>query len=179
MPWRDVQKMMAAASTHDTSMVPSLAIGFFSGLRVNEIRLLDWQQIDLVARRITVMPEVAKKRRARHVQIEDNLLAWLAPYKQESGPVTPEGEKWRSRLDAVREKAGVTWPRNCMRHSFASHHLIKYGDAVKTAMQLGHHRDTSMLFEHYRALVTVEDAAAYWRIKPEAEANTLRFPAAG
>ncbi len=168
MPWGDVQKIMSAAVEHEPSMVPALAVGFFAGVRTAELCQLEWSQVDLQARRITVLPHVAKRRRARYVTIEDNLLAWLLPYRQAAGFVAPQGEKWRSRLDTVREKADVTWPHNAMRHSYASNHLVRYGDAARTAFQLGHHADTSMLFEHYRALITKEDAEAYWKIMPAA-----------
>ena len=178
LPWRAVEKIMEAALEHEPSMIPALAIGFFAGVRSGEVIGLDWADVDLDARRITVMPAVAKKRRARHGQIEDNLFQWLAPYRKVKGLIAPQGEKWRSRLDTIRDKAKVGWPHNAMRHSFASHHLAKYGDAAKTAMQLGHHRDTSMLFEHYRALVTPEDGASYFNIRPALPASgTIQFKA--
>jgi integrase len=170
---KQVEKIMQAAVEDEPSMIPALAIGFFAGLRTAELRGLDWKDVDLIQKRITVIPEVAKKRRARHVEIEANLLAWLLPCRRVSGLVAPDGEKWRSRLDTVREKAGVKWLRNSMRHSYASHHLAKYGDPVKTAFQLGHQHDTGMLFEHYRALTTPEDGAAYFEIKPEAEGKAI------
>jgi integrase len=166
MPWGDVQKIMSAAVEHEPSMVPALAVGFFAGLRTAEVCQLEWSQVDLQARRITVLPHVAKRRRARYVTIEDNLVAWLQADRQADGFVAPQKHNWRVRLDTVREKAGVLWPHNSMRHSYASNHLVRYGDAARTAFQLGHHRDTSMLFEHYRALITKEDAEAYWKIMP-------------
>jgi integrase len=156
-------------------MVPALAIGFFAGLRTAELKGLDWKSVDLVQNRITVIPEVAKKRRARHVEIEGNLLQWLTPYRKQSGLIAPDGEKWRSRLDTIREKAKVTWPHNAMRHSYASHHLAKYGDPVKTAFALGHQHDTGMLFEHYRALTTPENGKSYFEIKPESKGNVIQF----
>jgi integrase len=176
MPWGDVQKIMSAAVEHEPSMVPALAVGFFAGVRTAELCQLEWSQVDLQARRITVLPHVAKRRRARYVTIEDNLLAWLQAYRQAAGFVAPQGEKWRSRLDTVREKADVTWPHNAMRHSYASNHLVRYGDAARTAFQLGHHADTSMLFEHYRALITKEDAEAYWKIMPAAVPGVVQIP---
>ncbi|MDI6774405.1 MAG: site-specific integrase [Verrucomicrobiota bacterium] len=176
MAWGDVQKIMLAAQAHEPSMVPALAVGFFAGLRTSELFGLNWKDIDLAARRITVLATVAKRRRTRHVHIEDNLLGWLAPYREASGLLAPDGQKWRSRLNNIREKASVAWPANCMRHSFASHHLQKCGDAAKTSLQLGHARDTTLLFEHYRALVTPEDAAAYFGIVPT-ESAVIRFPA--
>jgi len=179
MQWRDVQKVMASAVEHEPSMIPALAIGFFAGVRTSELQLMDWQQIDLVAGRITVLPAVAKRRRARHITMEPNLVKWLMPHRQEKGMVAPEGEKWRSRLDSVREKAKVEWPHNAMRHSYASHHLVKYNDAARTALQLGHGRDVSMLFEHYRSVVTPEDAAAYFDIQPTAKDNVIQMTQAG
>ena len=176
MTWRDVQRIMSAAVEHESSMVPALAVGFFAGVRTNELRLLDWQQIDLAAGRITVLPAVAKRRRTRHITMEPNLVSWLLPHRQEKGMVAPDGEKWRSRLDTVREKAGVAWPHNAMRHSYASHHYVKYSDAARTASQLGHGRDVSMLFEHYRSMVTPEDATAYFDIRPDSTGALLAFP---
>jgi integrase len=172
---KDVEKIMQAAVEVETSMIPALAVGFFAGLRTAELRGLDWKDIDLAQNRITVIPEVAKRRRARHVEIEGNLMQWLTPYRQESGLVAPDGEKWRSRLDAIREKAEVKWPHNAMRHSYASHHLAKYGDKVKTAFALGHGHDAGMLFEHYRALTTPEDGAKYFEIKPQTESNVIQL----
>lgn len=178
LPWRDVEAVMQAAAEEHACMVPALAIGFFAGLRSNELAGLDWRDIDLSAGRITVMPHVAKKRRARHVAIEDNLLAWLLPYRKTEGPVAPTAGTWRIHLDAIREKIDIKWPHNAMRHSFASHHLAKHGDTAKTAFQLGHHRDTTMLFEHYRALVTKEDGSAYFNIRPTvAESGVIPFKA--
>ncbi len=174
----EVQKVMAAAVEVEPLMVPSLAIGFFAGLRTSEIEGQDWKDIDLDQRLITVQAAVAKKRRTRHVTIEDNLLAWLIPYRKKSGPVASSGKHWRSQLDSVKKQAKVAWTHNAMRHSYASHHLVKYGDAGKTAMQLGHHNDTSQLYSHYRALVTPTDAAKYWAIRPAIEGNVFQFKSA-
>ena len=63
-----------------------------------------------------------------------------------------------------------------MRHSFASNHLTHYGDQNRTALELGH-RDTDLLYKHYRALVTKEDAEKYWDIKPVVVRGALQFTA--
>ena len=52
-----------------------------------------------------------------------------------------------------------------MRHCFASYYLAMHQDQNKTALQLGH-RDTNLLYNHYRNLVTKADAEKYWSIKP-------------
>ena len=47
-----------------------------------------------------------------------------------------------------------------MRHSFASYHLALHESADKTALEMGH-RDTRMLFRHYREIVTKGEAVEY------------------
>lgn len=181
LTWKAVQKAMFTAQDKVPEMVPSLAIGFFAGLRTNEVRQLDWKSIDLESRLITVLPEVAKKRRTRHVTIEQNLVEWLLPYRKDSGLIAPQDRQWRTQFDNVRTLAGLLekdengkekWPDNAMRHSYASHHLLKYNDAAKTALQLGH-RDSGVLFDHYRALVKPQDAEKYWQIAPRKEQNLV------
>ena len=175
----EVQKVMLAAQEHDPSMVPALAIGFFAGVRTNELRQLDWKNVNLADKRITIPPEIAKKRSVRHIDIADNLAAWLATHRQDSGLIAPDGKKWRYRFDKVRNKAEIErWPHNAMRHCFATFYLLKSDDANKTALQLGH-RDTDLLFRHYRALATKEDAVKFWSITPKAKGNVVQFTKAG
>ena len=52
-----------------------------------------------------------------------------------------------------------------MRHTYASYHLAYHGSPDRTAHELGH-RDTNMLYKHYRQLVTKDEAEAFWAIKP-------------
>ena len=110
----------------------------------------------------------AKTRRRRLVKISANLAEWLKPLARENGPVICEG--WRARMISLREKAGVEWKKNGMRHSYASYHLSKHEDANSTALQLGH-ANTEMLFSHYRELVHPEDATEYWNLAPMASTN--------
>lgn len=172
LPWKSVEKIMRVAKEQVPEMVPVIAVGFFAGLRTSEIQQLDWKSVDFASALITVLPETAKKRRTRHVTMEPNLRLWLLPYRRESGLVAPQGSTWRVAFDRVRELAGLygkdekgkcLWPENAMRHSFASYHLMKHNDAAKTALQLGH-RNQSLLFDHYRALVKPQDAEAYWQL---------------
>jgi len=41
----------------------------------------------------------------------------------------------------------------------------KYGDAIKTAAQMGH-RDTNVVHNHYKALILKSDADRFWDLKP-------------
>jgi hypothetical protein len=79
------------------------------------------------------------------VDISDNLAEWLAPYRQEQGPVY----FGHYDFDKVRKKATVEWASDIMRHSYGSYHLAHHEDAAKTSLQMGHIR-ADVLFNHYR-----------------------------
>ncbi len=158
----EVCRLLAKATELRPGIVPYLALGLFAGLRSSELIGLDWKHIDLARREIHVDSAVAKKRRARYVKIEPNLLAWLTPYRQEEGLVLYS----RAAIRLVIEKAKLRWPHNALRHSFGSYHLAAFEDSGRTAAQLGHAGDASQLFNHYRALVRKQDALAYWDISP-------------
>ena len=54
-----------------------------------------------------------------------------------------------------------------MRHSFGSYHFALHGNSLETSRQLGHRASDQVLFDHYRALATKEQAERYFAIKPE------------
>jgi hypothetical protein len=62
----------------DEDARPVLAIGLFAGLRMSEILALNWEEVDLCDRTITVQGRKAKTRQRRVVTISDNLHCWLA-----------------------------------------------------------------------------------------------------
>lgn len=159
----DTAAVLAAAPVE---IVPALAIGFFAGLRTAEIARLDWSEINLKRGFIEVTAENAKSSQRRLVTITPNLRAWLEPHMQRSGLVRLSEMRHKDRFDIARKEAGVQWPSNAARHSFASYHLAVHQDAAATALQLGH-TNTSVLFQHYRELATIEDAEAYFAITPK------------
>jgi integrase len=153
----EVGQLMAAAKEKDAKLIPYLALGLFAGIRPEEIMRLDWQ--DISAHGININGRKAKTRQRRLVTVADNLGAWL----KLGGELPPKNR--RRRLNAVREAAGITWGHDIMRHTFASYHLAHHGSPDKTAHELGH-RDTQMLYRHYRQLVTREAAEAFWDVLP-------------
>lgn len=153
----DVGQLMAAAKAKDAKLIPYLALGLFAGIRPEEIIRLDWQ--DISPHGVNINGRKAKTRQRRLVTIADNLAAWL----KLGGDLPPRNR--RKRLDVVREAAGVTWGHDIMRHTFASYHLAQHGSPDKTAHELGH-RDTAMLYRHYRQLVTKEAAGEFWAVCP-------------
>jgi integrase len=172
------EAMLTAAAEKVPEMLPSVAIQMFCGLRTAEVQGLDWADVDFDAKLVTVSPRIAKKRRVRHVDMSENLLAWLLPCRRASGPVSfAENSEYRSKFDRVKEAAGISrWPSNALRHSFGSYHLARYNDANKTALLMGH-RSTDVLFNHYRNLVKPEAAERFWKLAPAAGGNVIQFAA--
>ena len=164
----EVRKIMAAAnaSPHAARVVPALAIGFFAGLRPSEVQGLDWVDVSLTAKRIRVSPETAKKRRARYVDMSDNLIEWLTPYARESGLVAPPLMTYRRARKEIMEGAECSLIKDGFRHSFGTYHLATYENAAKTAFAMGHRSDTDLVYTNYRKLVTREEGEAYWKIRP-------------
>lgn len=154
-------RLMNTAHAYRREMVPYLAIALFAGLRPAEAEKLDWVNISFENKTIKVSPETAKKRRMRYVDMSPNLMTWLLPYRQPSGVIYFS----RRQFDAVRLKANVHWTNDVLRHSYGSYHLARDENAAKTSLQMGH-RDPEVLFNHYRNLVTRDDAKAFWEITP-------------
>ncbi len=162
MPPEDVAKMMAYTEEHEPEMIPYVALCLFAGLRpAGEMGRLDWKDINLKRKEIFVSDDVSKTGDDRYIEINDNLVAWLKPHRQRSGPIYFSRSKFRR----IHKKTEIHWEPNCMRHSFGSYHLAMFDNAGKTALQMGH-RDIGTLFEYYRRAVRKDDAEQYWGIQP-------------
>jgi integrase len=136
----------------------------------------------------------------RFVQIQDSLAEWLEPYIARAGKVCPPNLRTMLEIDSFRagfkptalgikrmKQMGIEldpailkglkpWPKNGLRHSFASYHLAHFGDAARLALELGH-TNQELLFRHYRELVTPEQAAKWWDIRPATQTNLVAIVA--
>jgi integrase len=157
-----VARLLEAA---DPETLPYWAIGAFCGLRNAELRRLEWKDVHWDERLLEVPSIKSKTASRRFVQLHQNLLQWLAPYRdRNSGPVcTPNLYK---RLIADRRAAGIMqWPSNACRHSFASYHLAHFRDPRELALEMGHTR-SEVTFRHYRELVRPSEAERFWKLAP-------------
>jgi len=153
----DAHRLLQVALKLDPEFARYFAIGLFAGVRPYEIDRL--KPKDISEQYIEITAANAKCRKRRLVTIEPNLKAWLQVSSK-----TPTKNKRRRKL-ALTNAANIGWYTDVMRHSFASYHLAFHESADKTALEMGH-RDTRMLFRHYRELVTREEAVEFWKIYP-------------
>lgn len=172
---QQASSLLSVAEAGEGEMLAAVALGLFAGLRTCELELIQWENIDLGARNIHITPEITKRVKGlneRDVEISENLLAWLAPVAKKSGPVAPP-KSFDYRLAKLAESSEIAvWPKNAMRHSFASYHLKHFKNAPLTATQLGHMGSTKTLFDKYQTRVTPADAARYWELKPTLGASS-------
>jgi integrase len=161
----ELAALLNAAATRAPDVVPMLAIGAFSGVREAEIKRLNWSEVDQKRGHIEIKSSKAKSARRRIVEMQPNLREWLRPYAGMTGTVVPVNA--RKKLDLVRKAAGLArWPKNGLRHSFASYRLAATHDAPRVASELGH-TSPKMLYSTYRELVLPEEAERYWKIEPQ------------
>jgi integrase len=162
----EVRRILHVAQWADLDAMRWLAIAYFAGLRTAEIGRLTESHIR--DRYIEVPASISKTRSRRLVVIPPALRAFLNVGG--SLPLVSEPK----RIKAIRQMAGVAWPRNVARHSFVSYHLAQSGSAARTALEAGH--SEAVLFRHYRELVTLEDAEVFWKIAPATEAELAMIP---
>jgi integrase len=157
--------LLMACKCQEPDSLASLVIGAFAGLRSGEIQRLEWSDIDLPGKTITVSASKAKTASRRTVPICAALAAWLATVESR------EGKVWKGNEDGfvnaqrrVAKVANVSWKGNGLRHSYTSYRLADTGDATRTAYELGN--SPAVVHRYYKALVKTEDAKAWFSIFP-------------
>ncbi len=102
--------LLTTAELHpELELVPAIAIGLFAGLRMSEIKQLDWRNVDFEHKIIDVDECIAKTRQQRNVDMCDSLAAWLMPHARAKGRIIPS--VFRRKMEQLRELAGITkWP---------------------------------------------------------------------
>jgi integrase len=147
----------------------AVALAAFTGIRSAELRRLYWEDIN--GQNITVSAHKAKTAQRRLVPILPALAAVLAEFKRGEGPVFPHSNDTHfSRfLNRALRRAELETKTNAFRHSFASYRLAEVKSAEQVALEMGN--SPRKLFTNYRELVTAEDAALWFAVRPSSAAG--------
>jgi integrase len=135
-------------------------------------KVLAWEDIQLDRHLIHVRPEVSKatgrRRRERHVQLEENkkLLKWLQQEicdNQLSGEILPMSvENFRDRLNKVHVMAGVEAKPDALRHSAISYYLaMNAGTTVRQVAQWADNSEATIL-KHYLQVLRKEQSEQWF-----------------
>ena len=155
---------------------PYVTLGLFCGIRTNELNQLNWEDIRLDKEYVAVSETIAKKHRARNVDIMPNAIQWLHAFGiNESGPIRKPNH--RRTFESAQKASNIgAWPKNAMRHSYASYLYEMTGDETKVINQLGQ-RSVDVMFTHYRTLTNKGEGTKYFSITPPEKAdNLVSFP---
>ena len=163
------------------ALTPWLAIAAFAGLRSAEILRLDWSDVNLERKLVTVDATKAKTAARRVVPLCDAAVAWLKPYAQAEGRVAfyTEENKFCTAIVAdvnrARRQAGqppaFKWRRNGLRHSFCSYRLARIKNVAEVSIEAGN--SPNMIFKHYRELVSEDDARQWFESFPTSPATNI------
>ena len=145
-------------------LVPYLALGAFAGCRTAEILRLDWRDVKVERGFIEVGADKAKTASRRLIPALPSLAAWLAPLRKAEGRVVTYANLAKQ-VGLLSANAGVPWKHNALRHSFISYRLAEVQSVDKVALEAGN--SPSMIFKHYRELVTPEQAQAWFSVLPK------------
>jgi integrase len=135
---------------------------------------LEWKDFNFKRGHITVAAHKAKTATRRLVPISPNLAEYLRPYHRAEGPLFKG--RAEERAVAFAKRNGIDrWPKNCLRHSYASYRLAAIKSAAEVALEMGN--SPSMLFNNYRELADEHDAKAWFAIAPKRSKKIVQFAA--
>jgi integrase len=172
VPVNRVAAMLNHALENDLELLPFLTLGFFCGARPEELGKIEWRDIDVIDRVVTIRPEVSKTHRRRFPDLSENAIAWIESYRQRGGrtegrvvPFSPAilRKKRRANWEAVAGEA--LWIQQGMRHSYCSCWLALHGDINKLVLQSGH-ASVDVMWQSYHKGLKKAEAEQFWSIMP-------------
>lgn len=164
----ETKALLHAARAISPELAGLLALQAFAGVRNANVTRFEPGEIDLTGRTITI-PAAKFKTGRRHVieDAEPNLWAWLALCDlSELCQWTPRNFNWRK--GQAYKAAGITPPKNALRHSFASYKCALDGGAEKASYILGH-QNPREIWQAYKATASRAEAKEYFAIEPEGQ----------
>jgi hypothetical protein len=156
----EVARLLAHA--HE-DFLPWIALIAFGGVRNEELHKgLVWESINSGRGYLLIPHSIAKRGRKRKIELPENLLQWLAPYRAKSGAIF--NRDFRKPLARTCKAAGVKWKRNALRHSFGSYRMEQVKNEGQVALEMGN--SPAMVKKHYFEIVDSRAAREYWAITP-------------
>jgi len=152
-------------------------LALFTGMRRGELLNLEWRNVDLESRTVTVAGHTAKSETTRHVRLNDSALAVLEARKEDFGrrghviteehsgkPVASIKKAWAGLMARAKigvEFGGQRFRFHDLRHTFASN-LVMQGVPIFTVSKLLGHASTVM-------------TERYAHLAPDHESNAVKL----
>ena len=147
-------------------MVPYLVLGLFAGLRPEEAQKMKWEWIaafdeEKKTAQVKVPAEISKISESRYADLSEAGWNLIKPYLKQSGPIGWSRRAFRR----IRDKAGfagLEWPADCIRHTYASNWLALHKERSHLAEIMGN--SPAIIRRHYKRAIPIKDAEAYFEI---------------
>jgi integrase len=141
-------------------MLKHFALLYFAGIRPEEVRRMKGREgelVNLATRTITIPANVSKTGHERHVQISDNLAAWL-----DAAPAPAVPKNLDRLAKSVRQHFNLKHDEP--RHSFISYYVAVHRSIGDAALQAGN--SESIVRRHYLNPHPREDGEAFFGVFP-------------
>jgi integrase len=156
----EVARLLANA---EEDFLPWIALIAFGAVRNEELRKsLVWESINFNRGYIIIPASIAKTNRKRKIDLPENALEWLAPYRNRTGPIF--NRDFRKPLARACKAARVSYKRNALRHSYGSYRMEMVKNAGQVALEMGN--SAAIVMRHYFDIVEKSAAKAYFDIRP-------------
>jgi len=160
----EMKKLLANSPSH---LIPSLTIKAFSGLRSEEMIRIHWHHIHFDKKCVILTRDVTKGHKRRIIPMQDNLLDWLEPFKNETGRICAQWARFPALFrawDGCAQKLGIAAGGNKFRHSYISYRTAQTSNLGKVALESGN--SVNIIQESYLELVTEAEAKEWFSIGP-------------
>ncbi len=151
--------MFAAVEARRPELLPRLACAAYTGARVSEIDHLTWENINFERSFVEIESSKVRTKARRLVPLQDALKARLQPHHQDVGPINVYVDP-QAALKRVAAEVGLELKANGFQHSYISYRLAAINDTARVALEAGN--SPEVIFQHYRELVTPEDAVQWF-----------------
>jgi integrase len=161
-------------SKRPQSVVPYLLVSLFAGLRPGEAEQLTWERIHFETGEIEVLGATSKTREDRFVRMEPILIEWLLPYRRARGKIV--GTNFTNDFKQVRKAAEFgsgqnKWPKDVLRHTYASYWLAVHKDRAHLAELMGN--SIAVIKSSYKRAIPIRQAESFWALRPSVESGQI------
>jgi integrase len=167
--------MLRITAEENPDLLPWVACAAFTGARVAELLKLDWRQLNFERSFIEVSSEKVRTKARRLVPMCDAMKVWLLPYRKKEGLINTYVAPNQA-VARLLEPHGIKMCDNGFRHSYISYRVATIHDTARVALEAGNSPD--VIFQHYRELVSPEEAVEWFGVKPTTASNVVPMPAA-
>jgi len=143
----EISRLLAAcAESRNKRLLPIVTVAIHTGLRKGELLGLTWEQIDF-ARGVIALGRRTKSGKGRDIPCNQAVYRAIAPLRAAAGGQEASGRVWGEirKIDTAYNTAllrakilDVDVNFHTLRHTFASHYIMRGGSLVKLQAILGH-----------------------------------------